>query len=437
MVKSRFFLKLMFLLLLLPFVLLSCDGLNVINGDDVDVMEMLNNAQTSVFTFYEEEPDENTVPKNISKRFKIGSVLTDEMLTTVTTKSGWDSLGWKLVTDADNLPKNIKTTDGTANTSIKSISVTLKDLAFYSTGFTPRHDTPYTVKHYLQNTDLNSFTLAETEKLQGTTDTEIKINECEKEFYGFEVSTTSGETKIKGEGTAVFEIFYTRKDITLTLVSEEGTFTDPEAKEAKVTGKYGTPIILPSMSRDCYKLIGYKDSATEETLDKLETYPGEDKTYELLWTPVSAEGGILPPTDPGYTFKLIKNDKTELSDGDSVSNGDILTFKVYDGSKEISVSTYKFNLLQNGVEIQSTSSYYDPNYNSITIPAHLAVSGGIIEVYMAIYYNNIVLEKTVSLVVNKTPIDVTDSKTNVANLAQDDGLWQEMYLYKTSKGETP
>ena len=83
----------------------------------------------------------------------------------------------------------------------------------------PRTDTRYVVKHYKVDCNGTSRTLAETSEYQGTTDSEVEAPT--KSYTGFNVPTKKKVT-IKGDGSAVVEYEYTRKEFTVSVAKGTG-----------------------------------------------------------------------------------------------------------------------------------------------------------------------------------------------------------------------
>lgn len=85
--------------------------------------------------------------------------------------------------------------------------------------WTPRDDTPYTVKHLWQNVEDDDYTEHESEGMTGTT--EASTAATAKEYTGFTAQDFSQGT-IVGEGTSVVEIRYNRNTYTITWVDGDG-----------------------------------------------------------------------------------------------------------------------------------------------------------------------------------------------------------------------
>ena len=82
----------------------------------------------------------------------------------------------------------------------------------YNIDYIANTDTDYKVEHYKQNILDNGYTLAETDELEGTTDTLTLA--VAKEYEGFTVQGFSQE-KIKGDESTVIKIYYDRNVYTM------------------------------------------------------------------------------------------------------------------------------------------------------------------------------------------------------------------------------
>ena len=131
-------------------------------------------------------------------------------------------------------------------------------------------DTAYTVKHYQQNANDDDYTLvdADTETKKGTTDEDTSAQA--KTYDGFTAQEVEQE-KIAADGSTVVEIYYDRKEITLTLNLDGG-----EGDES-ISGKYGATVTNPTTPTKS----GYQFTRWNPELPT--TFPAEDKTYTAQW----------------------------------------------------------------------------------------------------------------------------------------------------------
>ncbi len=115
--------------------------------------------------------------------------------------------------------------------------------------WTPNTNTPYKVEHYKMDIGGQSYTLAETENLTGTTDT--LATGVYKTYSGFKKNSTYVDAvesgNIAGDGSLVLKLYYTRLQYTLTLtkgkgiksVSGAGTYYFEEEFTLSAEAEYG------------------------------------------------------------------------------------------------------------------------------------------------------------------------------------------------------
>lgn len=132
--------------------------------------------------------------------------------------------------------------------------------------WSPAKDTPYRVEHYIQNTSATGYTLSQIEPKSGPTNEALRISDFAMTLEGitFEKSTVDGQiaanTVIKGNGTLVVKLYYTRNVHTAHYVVENGSNTE-------VTYSYGQIIAQPATPvKDGYTFSGWKTNLnlTEE-----------------------------------------------------------------------------------------------------------------------------------------------------------------------------
>ena len=90
--------------------------------------------------------------------------------------------------------------------------------------WTPNTDTPYTVKHYLQNLTDNNYSLDATVIETGTTDTNATAKLKQYEHFTPENYTITGN--IDGDGQAVLEVYYSRDLYNVNIIANQGVSLD-------------------------------------------------------------------------------------------------------------------------------------------------------------------------------------------------------------------
>ena len=195
-------------------------------------------------------------PQTITKKYglPLGTLPT-------TTREGYDFLGWY--------------TDAILGTEIKDFDTLVGNTTYYA-HWAPSKETKYKVKHYLMNTDGESYTLEESEELTGVTGEIIKPSV--KNYSGFTSPQETQET-IRADGRTEIRYDYTRNKYTITFNSQEGTTCK------SITDYYEKTIELPSPTKSGFNFdnwyldLNYQNQATNKI-------PLGNKTYYAKWAPI-------------------------------------------------------------------------------------------------------------------------------------------------------
>lgn len=165
------------------------------------------NGSAIVNIYYTRNKYALTIAKNIanagsvvageSGEYKHGATIT----ITAQTNVGYTFLGWYISNDE-------QTKDLSYEVVMPIGAVT------YTATWNPNIDTGYTVEHYQQNIDDDEFTIvsSDTQELTGTTDTQTEI---EPNSYDGFTPVAFDQITIKGDGSAVLQIYYTRNVYTI------------------------------------------------------------------------------------------------------------------------------------------------------------------------------------------------------------------------------
>ena len=112
--------------------------------------------------------------------------------------------------------------------------------------FTANGNTEYTVEHYLEDLDGKGYTLKDTETQNGETGTSVTANP--KTYEGFtvdySVEGTKKEGKIKGDGSLVLKLYYTRNSYKVTYTYEGTIPTGASKVPAEKSYKYGEKVTV-------------------------------------------------------------------------------------------------------------------------------------------------------------------------------------------------
>ena len=147
----------------------------------------------------------------------------DTIKLTVTFKDGEDIVETKTVVYGENvIPPSIEK-PGYTLTWDKSLENIIEDQTINAV-WTANEGIAYKVEHYQQNTDLETYTLADTDNLTGTTGEEITATL--KEYTGFSIQETDNTVSsgvVAGDGSLVLKLYYNRNNYAVTLNKNEGT----------------------------------------------------------------------------------------------------------------------------------------------------------------------------------------------------------------------
>ena len=155
----------------------------------------------------------------------------------------------------------------------------------------------YKVKHYQQNIEGDEYILVETEDKVGTTGETTTASA--KSYEGFTAKEFT-QADIAGDGTTIVEIYYDRKDVTLTFDLAGGMSGD--STKIEKTGKYGAPVEKPeNPTKNGYIFDDwYTSSNNGETLESVfdfDTPIEKDLTLYAQWQKIDTS---IEVTFPSY-----------------------------------------------------------------------------------------------------------------------------------------
>jgi len=139
-------------------------------------------------------------------------------------------------------------------------------------------DKTYTVNHNFARVE--SGYDVEKEELSGPVDSETKAAAKQKD--GFELDKTKhtdgkiAQATIKADGSTVVDIYYARKEVTLTFKLNGGKFGE-STDDKTMKGKFGEPLVKPEEP----KQDGHTFTGWEPKLQG--TFPAADTTYTAKW----------------------------------------------------------------------------------------------------------------------------------------------------------
>ena len=202
-------------------------------------------------------------------------------------------------------------------------------------------DTKYTVEYYLENLEKTGYDLAETENLEGTTDTTVVITPKAFEHFTYNAQKSATSGTVYADGSLVLRVYYTRNSYTVTTSIDNtngGSVTKGKAYP------YGTEVKLNTVVNAGYTFIGYF-IGNEKLYDKADyTFTVSEnlnivaKVIANKNTAYKVEYYLENLNDNGYTLA-----ETENLNGttDTTANAAIKTFEhfTYNAQKSIMSGT--------------------------------------------------------------------------------------------------
>ncbi len=249
----------------------------VIAADGSTVVEIYYDRDTFTVTF---DANGGTVDgeETIERTLRFGSTLGG----ITPRRLGFAFGGWYTDTDAT-----------TKVTAVPAQSVTLYAMWTAS-------QINYTVRHYQQDTT-GTYVLMETQDtLSAPAGTQLTLETLMKSKYelgtwgsggGYAYATIGSDTATAKQAETVelleettINLYYERKQFTLTWMFEGGTVTNEDEYTHSGLIYYGTPIVEPKLTKFGYRFFNwaYKDNGNTQFVDS--TMPAKDKTYKAEWS---------------------------------------------------------------------------------------------------------------------------------------------------------
>lgn len=250
-----------------------------------------------------------------------------------------------------DLERTIKSPDVTGYTPDKSeVNVSVRNIQedkIYEVTYRPA-EVNFTVEHYQQNVNDDKYTLAETEKKTGFTESSVGVNLAKTTYEGFTAQPYDDTTRIAADGSTVVQIYYDRNYYLLNLDLAGGWGADP------IYARYGAVIGLSSPTKPGYTFAGWTPEAPA-------TMPADNQTLTAKWNPGTAKYTVQywqqNADDDGYSF-VEKVDRTATV-GSKVS-----------GSDDKSYTGFTFDSANTNVEVKGDNStavnvYYKRNVYTV------------------------------------------------------------------------
>ena len=205
------------------------------------------------------------------KSYRLGAAL--KLLTqSYVTRAGYTFDGWY--------------TDANCTTAFTATTMPDHDVTLYAK-WTAQGGISYTVEHYQQNVTDDEYTLADTESKTGATGQPTAAES--KSYPGFTAPQSITQQTVKGDGSTVVKVYYTRNEYTLTydLNGSYAAWTDSETANSR-TYRFGAAVTHPGandLRREGYAFGGwYTDEAcTSGNEFTATTMPAESITLYAKW----------------------------------------------------------------------------------------------------------------------------------------------------------
>ena len=203
------------------------------------------------------------------KSYRLGAAL--KLLTqSYVTRAGYTFDGWY--------------TDAGCTTAFTTATMPAENITLYAM-WTAQGGISYTVEHYQQNVADDDYTLADTESKTGATGQPTAAES--KSYPGFTAPQSITQQTVKGDGSTVVKVYYTRNEYTLTydLNGSDASWTDSAENKSNIY-RYGAAVtILTSndLSRAGYAFGGWYTDVDCTTRWNESTMPAENTTLYAKW----------------------------------------------------------------------------------------------------------------------------------------------------------
>lgn len=295
--------------------------------------------------------DADWVSKPGVKSYRLGAAL--KLLTqSYVTRAGYTFDGW--YTDAD------------CTTAFTAATMPAENITLYAK-WTAQGGISYTVEHYQQNVADDDYTLADKESKTGATGQPTAAES--KSYPGFTAQNFDQQT-VKGDGSTVVKVYYTRNEYTLTydLNGSDASWTDSAENKSNIY-RYGAAVtILTSndLSRAGYAFGGWYTDVDCTTRWNESTMPAENTILYAKWNAGQVNYTVnyyLQNVD-GTTYPDTPSDTVS---GSGVTGQIVDVQKSYEGftpkSDTPSSITLKADSAQNEVNLYYTRNRYALSFN--------------------------------------------------------------------------
>ena len=319
-----------------------------IAGDGSLVLKLYYNRDSYDITAQVENAKAGTISSN-GGNYRYGT----EITLIATTNDGYTFLGWS---------------DGTGivYTEPEYTFMVDKDVTL-TAEWSANTDTQYIVEYYLQSLE-DDYVLMNnlTEHFAGATDTTASVSAKAIEHFTYCVSLSTASGNIKGDGSLVLRLYYTRDSYTVTFLGDGGTLTSGNVTQS----------------------IKYQDSAIAPIFNKTGyTFTGFDKDYDNITEAITITAEWSANTDTAYVVEYylqnIDDDDYTLSEtvnksGTTDTTASIMAKDIEHFTYNEALSTVSGNIAGDGSLVLKL--YYTRNKYNVTFEANggTLVSGDVI-----------------------------------------------------------
>ena len=303
------------------------------------------------------------------RQYRLGAAL--KLLTqSYVTRAGYAFDGWY--------------TDAGCTTAFTTATMPAENITLYAK-WTAQGGISYTVEHYQQNVADDDYTLAGTESKTGATGQPTAAES--KSYPGFTAQNFDQQT-VKGDGSTVVKVYYTRNEYTLTydLNGSDASWTDSAENKSNIY-RYGAAVtILTSndLSRAGYAFGGWYTDVDCTTRWNESTMPAENTTLYAKWNAGQVNYTVNYYLQNGDGTDYVLQD-TVSGSGETGQTVDVQkSFEGFVPKADSSTSiTLKADSAQNVVDLYYTRNRYTLSFNlgdGVSLDDGCAPNGG------SIYY---------------------------------------------------
>ena len=309
----------------------------IIEADGTLELRLYYNRNIHAVTYgYEGVVPDGASDLPASRDYKFGEVVN---IAGPASAPGYDFSGWSL-TEGFTMPDK--------NVEIKG-------------HFTARNDTIYTVEHYLQDLDGNSYTREEAKEWTGITGATATAKPNTYKGFTFDgsVEGTVQTGTITGDGKLVLKLFYTRNSHTVTYNYEGKVPTGATALPSAETYKYGEQVkVADAATAPDYIFSGWNKSDFAMPDEDVEITGSWSRDFRTI--SVAPYHEIYDGESHGVTVTgTVEGDMIEYStDGENFDSEELLYKDVVKDDKGEATSYPVYVRVKNGDEYSSIMESY-------------------------------------------------------------------------------